>query len=222
MISRVAEHCFWMSRYLERAENTARVLEVNQTLLLDFDVPIEQQWRPLLIISGIHDMPGPADAETVQNHMTWERTTPPASPPRWRRPVRTPASSARSSAPRCGNGSTTTTSGCRARRHASTPNRSEFYSQIKRINQLIHGISEAPCRTARPGSSAGSAVPGAGLPDGPHPRCEVPYPAADRRARRHAGRQRPLGPPFSRAARPTSRTTSNTASPTRASPSPIS
>ena len=39
MISRVAEHCFWMSRYLERAENTARVLEVNQTLLLDFDVP---------------------------------------------------------------------------------------------------------------------------------------------------------------------------------------
>ena len=36
MISRVAEHCFWMSRYLERAENTARVLEVNQTLLLDF------------------------------------------------------------------------------------------------------------------------------------------------------------------------------------------
>ena len=39
MISRVAEHCFWMSRYLERAENTARVLEVNQTLLLDFDGP---------------------------------------------------------------------------------------------------------------------------------------------------------------------------------------
>ena len=57
MISRVAEHCFWMSRYLERAENTARVLEVNQTLLLDFAVPLEQQWQPLLIISGIHDMP---------------------------------------------------------------------------------------------------------------------------------------------------------------------
>ena len=58
MISRVAEHCFWMSRYLERAENTARVLEVNQTLLLDFARPVEQQWQPLLIISGIHDMPG--------------------------------------------------------------------------------------------------------------------------------------------------------------------
>ena len=55
MISRVAEHCFWMTRYLERAENTARVLEVNHTLLLDFHVPVEQQWQPLLIISGIHD-----------------------------------------------------------------------------------------------------------------------------------------------------------------------
>ena len=37
MISRVAESCFWLSRYLERAENTARVLEVNQTHLLDFE-----------------------------------------------------------------------------------------------------------------------------------------------------------------------------------------
>ena len=72
MISRVAEHCFWMSRYLERAENTARVLEVNQTLLLDFAVPVEQQWQPLLIISGIHDMPGEPEGEAVQNYLTWE------------------------------------------------------------------------------------------------------------------------------------------------------
>ena len=63
MMSRVAEHCFWLARYLERAENIARVLEVNQTLLLDFDVPFEQQWKPLLIISGIHSFPGPFDAD---------------------------------------------------------------------------------------------------------------------------------------------------------------
>ena len=104
MISRVAEHCFWMSRYLERAENTARVLDVNQTLLLDFDVPLEQQWRPLLIISGIHDMPGEPEAEAVQDYMTWETTTSPASPPPSPPPARTPASSAKSSAPRCGSG----------------------------------------------------------------------------------------------------------------------
>src|SRR5436190_14299424 len=72
MISRVAEHCFWMSRYLERAENIARTLDVNQTLLLDFDVPTEHQWQPLLIISGIHDFADSADAEAVQHHLTWE------------------------------------------------------------------------------------------------------------------------------------------------------
>ena len=55
MISRLAEHCFWLSRYIERAENIARLLEVNQNWLLDFDIPVELQWKPLLIISGIHD-----------------------------------------------------------------------------------------------------------------------------------------------------------------------
>ena len=65
-----------MSRYLERAENTARVLDVNQTLLLDFEVPTEQQWQPLLIISGIHDFADPTNAEAVQNHLTWSADNP--------------------------------------------------------------------------------------------------------------------------------------------------
>ena len=35
MLSRTADHLFWMSRYMERAENTARMLDVNyQTSLL--------------------------------------------------------------------------------------------------------------------------------------------------------------------------------------------
>ena len=35
MLSRTADHLFWMSRYTERAENTARMLDVNyQTSLL--------------------------------------------------------------------------------------------------------------------------------------------------------------------------------------------
>jgi uncharacterized alpha-E superfamily protein len=74
MISRVAEHCFWLSRYLERSENTARILEVNQTMLLDFEVPLEQQWKPLLIINGIHDFTKSAEAEDVQDHLTWDRS----------------------------------------------------------------------------------------------------------------------------------------------------
>src|SRR5262249_41511980 len=72
LISRVAEHGDGMSRYLERAESMARVLDVNQILLLDLDVPLEQRWRPVLIISGVYDMPGEPEAEAVQSYMTWE------------------------------------------------------------------------------------------------------------------------------------------------------
>ena len=35
MLSRVANSLYWMSRYLERADNTARLVDVNLQLLLD-------------------------------------------------------------------------------------------------------------------------------------------------------------------------------------------
>src|SRR5206468_12701368 len=35
MLSRVADSLYWMSRYLERAEHTARVIDVNLNLMLD-------------------------------------------------------------------------------------------------------------------------------------------------------------------------------------------
>ena len=34
MLSRTADHLFWMCRYIERAENTARMLHVNTQLAL--------------------------------------------------------------------------------------------------------------------------------------------------------------------------------------------
>ena len=144
MISRVAEHCFWMSRYLERAENTARVLDVNQTLLLDFDVPTEHQWKPILIISGIHDFTAHSNADAVQHHLTWDAENPVSivsslayarenariireviSTEMWERInyyylwMQSPAA------------------------HAMFQHdRHDFYSQIKRINGLFYGIAE--------------------------------------------------------------------------------
>ena len=52
MLSRTADHLFWMSRYMERAENTARMLDVNyQTSLLPQSADAaEQGWRGLLSI----------------------------------------------------------------------------------------------------------------------------------------------------------------------------
>jgi len=55
MLSRTADHLFWMSRYTERAENTARMLDVNyQTSLLpQTEVAAEVGWRGLLSISEL-------------------------------------------------------------------------------------------------------------------------------------------------------------------------
>ena len=57
MISRVAEHCFWMSRYLERPRTPRASSTSTRPCCSTSTCPLEQQWKPLLIISGIHDMP---------------------------------------------------------------------------------------------------------------------------------------------------------------------
>lgn len=55
MLSRTADHLFWMSRYTERAENTARMLDVNyQTSLLPQSAAVAQLgWEGLLSISEL-------------------------------------------------------------------------------------------------------------------------------------------------------------------------
>ena len=55
MLSRTADHLFWMSRYTERAENTARLLDVNyQTSLLPQSTAVAQLgWQGLLKISEL-------------------------------------------------------------------------------------------------------------------------------------------------------------------------
>ncbi|MGY8525118.1 alpha-E domain-containing protein [Paracidovorax citrulli] len=55
MLSRTADHLFWMARYTERAENTARMLDVNyQTSLLPQSVEVaEQGWWAMLDISEL-------------------------------------------------------------------------------------------------------------------------------------------------------------------------
>jgi len=145
MISRVAEHCFWLSRYLERAENTARVLDVNQTLLLDLDVPLEQRWRPVLIINGVYDMPGESEAEAVQNYMTWESaniSSIAASLAAARENARVIREVVSAEMWERINYYHLWMHGPTARAMYDA-NRSEFYAQIRRINQLVHGIGDA-------------------------------------------------------------------------------
>ena len=55
MLSRTADHLFWMSRYTERAENTARMLDVNYqpSLLPQSDAVALVGWQGLLSISEL-------------------------------------------------------------------------------------------------------------------------------------------------------------------------
>ena len=52
MLSRVAERVYWMARYLERAENTARLVNAYTTLLLDLPRGVEPGWKHLVDIVG--------------------------------------------------------------------------------------------------------------------------------------------------------------------------
>ena len=58
MLSRVADSLYWMSRYAERAENIARILDVNLQLMLDLPkLAAEEQkllWEPVLRSTGDH------------------------------------------------------------------------------------------------------------------------------------------------------------------------
>ncbi len=55
MLSRTADHLYWMSRYTERAENTARMLDVNyQTSLLPQSAQVAKYgWQGVLSISEL-------------------------------------------------------------------------------------------------------------------------------------------------------------------------
>jgi uncharacterized alpha-E superfamily protein len=52
VIARVADHCFWLGRYVERAESTARVLQVTGGLALDAELPAQRCWEPVVIVAG--------------------------------------------------------------------------------------------------------------------------------------------------------------------------
>lgn len=56
MLSRVANCLYWMARYIERAENIARIVDVNLQLLLDFrnlnDQRLADHWMPIVQSTG--------------------------------------------------------------------------------------------------------------------------------------------------------------------------
>lgn len=80
MLSRVAESTYWMARYIERAENVSRFVDVNLHLLLDLPDVFEGQWEALVQITG--DEPDfnkryqAASDDNVIQFLTFDRDNP--------------------------------------------------------------------------------------------------------------------------------------------------
>ena len=71
MLSRVANSIYWMCRYIERAENVARFIDVNLNLLLDLPTEEMEQWSPLIKTTGDQAMFEKDNQAYTQEEVIW-------------------------------------------------------------------------------------------------------------------------------------------------------
>jgi uncharacterized alpha-E superfamily protein len=80
MLSRVADAVYWMSRYVERAENVARFVDVNLHLMLDLPPGQRPNWESLVLTTGDHrwfiERYGDATPEAVTRFLTFDKDYP--------------------------------------------------------------------------------------------------------------------------------------------------
>jgi uncharacterized alpha-E superfamily protein len=76
MLSRVADNLYWMSRYLERAEHTARLIDVNLNQMLDQAPKLaDRRWERLLVSLGANVPPSSErEAYSITQSLTFEAT----------------------------------------------------------------------------------------------------------------------------------------------------
>ena len=84
MLSRVADSCFWLSRYIERAESCARILDVNIQLVLDSEMQNgnadSDLWKPILSTLEEQELfqsqHGNLNGDDVMEFVTFEKANP--------------------------------------------------------------------------------------------------------------------------------------------------
>ncbi|MEE3716540.1 alpha-E domain-containing protein [Tumidithrix elongata RA019] len=80
MLSRVADSIYWLNRYIERAENVARFVDVNLQLMLDLPSTVPQQWEPLVMTTGdlslFKEKYGSSTSENVIQFLSFDREYP--------------------------------------------------------------------------------------------------------------------------------------------------
>ncbi len=80
MLSRVAEAVYWMARYIERAENVARFIDVNYNLTLGEGSELGHQWAPLVYTTGdeqlFEELYGEPSRESVLQFLAYDQRNP--------------------------------------------------------------------------------------------------------------------------------------------------
>jgi uncharacterized alpha-E superfamily protein len=82
MLSRVAENLYWMARYLERAENTARLINSTTQVLLDLPREAKFGWDVVVKVAGLdqlfHELHPQADETSVIRFLILDEHNPSA------------------------------------------------------------------------------------------------------------------------------------------------
>ncbi len=83
MISRVADSCFWLFRYIERTESCARLASVNRLLVMDAELDRAERWKPVIVVVGEHarfeELVGADryhDDDDAEDYLTWSQKNP--------------------------------------------------------------------------------------------------------------------------------------------------
>ncbi|HTV08495.1 MAG TPA: alpha-E domain-containing protein [Candidatus Aquilonibacter sp.] len=73
MLSRVADSLYWVGRYLERAENTVRILDVNLSLMLEGShMDAESRWRRVMRALGHPQNIDPGDIDATVRRLIFD------------------------------------------------------------------------------------------------------------------------------------------------------
>jgi uncharacterized alpha-E superfamily protein len=80
VLSRVADAIYWASRYVERAENVARFVEVNLNLMLETPIQRRPSWGPLVMTTGDHENFERRHRDATPEAVAWFLTFDPAYP----------------------------------------------------------------------------------------------------------------------------------------------
>jgi uncharacterized alpha-E superfamily protein len=156
MLSRVASHLYWFSRYIERAENMARILDVGQSLALlaQSKDDTESALEPLVITDHLKEFEATgvlATPENVARYLTWDRSQPSS--------IVNCLESARENARAVRGSITSEMWECindiwlqlqTKRIEGGDPISSEFYDWVKQCSHLFRGITFATLRRDQP------------------------------------------------------------------------